>query len=136
MGARVGGLACSELQLESYARSQASASDVLLSAGFDGFFPGPFAPQWALEAARLRAAENGEPLIRAHIFGPSALIGADGSVAGSLLYGATGTLRGNITVEKIPTLYAWAGPWPVYIFIIALLLYFLIVRIKDDSETR
>ena len=89
-----------------------------------------------LKAARLRAAENGVPLIRSHIFGPSALIWADGSVGEVLPYGAVGVLRGSITIEKIPTLYARSGPWPVYVFLAALLLYFLIARVKDNSKTR
>jgi len=135
-GVRIGGLVCSELQKEGYVRSQASVSDVLLSVGFDGFFPGRYAALWALQAARLRAAENGVPLIRSHIFGPSALIWADGSVGEVLPYGAVGVLRGSITIEKIPTLYARSGPWPVYVFLAALLLYFLIARVKDNSKTR
>ena len=135
-GVRIGGLVCSELQKEGYVRSQASVSDVLLSVGFDGFCPGRYAALWALQAARLRAAENGVPLIRSHIFGPSALIWADGSVGEVLPYGAVGVLRGSITIEKIPTLYARSGPWPVYVFLAALLLYFLIARVKDNSKTR
>ncbi len=132
-GARVGGLACSELQLESYARKQALGSDLLLSVGFDEFFPNGFAARWSLEAARLRASENGLPVIRAHIFGPSALIQADGSVAASMSYGVAGTLFGTMSMKKIPTLYAYAGSLPVYIVITALLLYLLILRVNDDS---
>ena len=135
-GVRIGGLVCSELEKPGYVRGQASASDVLLSVGFDGFFPGRYAAQWALQAARLRAAENGVPLIRSHIFGPSALIRADGSVGEALPYGAVGVLRGSVTIEKVPTLYARSGSWPVYIGIAALLLYFLIARVKDNSKAR
>ena len=87
-------------------------------------------------AARLRAAENGVPLIRAHIFGPSALINADGTIAASLPYGAAGILRGDVSMNKIPTLYAYAGSLPVYLFIAAVLLYFLILRVYNNSNAR
>ena len=86
-GVRLEGLFCSELQQEGYAREQAGRSDVLLSIGFDSMFPGAFAGYWSLEAARLRAAENGVPVIRSSISGPSAVVNADGSVAESLPYG-------------------------------------------------
>ena len=135
-GVRIGGLACSELHQQGYARIQASSSDVLLSIGFDGFFPGAFAARWSLEAARLRAAENGTPLIRAHIFGPSALIRADGSVEKYMKYGAAGILQGSLPAGKIPTLYARAGSRPIYMFITALLLYLLVLRVYNNSNAR
>ena len=135
-GVRIGGLACSELHQRGYVRAQAVANDVLISVGFDGFFPGAFAARWSLEAARLRAAENGVPLIRAHIFGPSALINADGTIAASLPYGAAGILRGDVSMNKIPTLYAYAGSLPLYVCIAALLLYFLILRVYNNSNAR
>ena len=135
-GIRIGGLACSELHQRGYARAQAVANDVLISVGFDGFFPDGFAARWSLEAARLRAAENGTPLIRAHIFGPSALIRADGSIEEYMPYGAAGILQGNLPARKIPTLYARAGSLPIYMFIIALLLYLLVVRVYNNSKAR
>ena len=135
-GVRIGGLACSELQQQGYASAQASANDMLLSVGFDEFFPDGFAARWSLESARLRAAENGTPLIRAHIFGPSALIRADGSVEKYMPYGSAGILRGSLQADKIPTLYAHAGSWPLYALIAALLLYLFVVRINNNSYTR
>lgn len=132
-GTSVGGLACSELQQPGYSRRQAAGSGILFSVGFDAFFPGAFAAQWSLEAARLRAAENGTPVVRSTIFGPSAFIKADGSVEAELGYGKAGILQGSLQVEKIPTLYAHTGSWPTYIGIVLLVLYFLVVRVKRDS---
>lgn len=135
-GARIGGLVCSELQLGGYVRAQALQSGLLLSIGFDEFFPGGFAARWSLGAARKRAAENGVPLIRAHIAGPSALIAADGAIAASLPYGAAGVLRGDLPMKKIPTLYAYAGSLPLYVCIAALLLYLSVSRVNSDPDAR
>jgi apolipoprotein N-acyltransferase len=118
-GVQVGALACSELQQEAYTRSQASGRDLLLSVGYDGFFPGPMSSNWSLEAARLRAAENGLPLVRGHIIGPSALISATGAVVTSMPYGATGILSGSLLITKIPTLYSYTGSIPAYLLILA-----------------
>jgi len=135
-GIHIGNLACSETQQETYARRQAAGSGLLLSVGFDSFFPGSLAPYWSLQAARLRAAENGTPLIRSSIFGPSALIAADGTIQTEFGFDETGVLHGSITIEKIPTLYAYAGSLPVYLFIAALLLYLLVLRINNNSDAR
>ena len=122
----IAGLICSELHQDSYARAQGARADVLLAAGVDAFFPGPLMGEYSLAVARYRAAENGVPLIRANLFGPSALINADGSLAASLPYGKRGILRSTLEIKKIPTLYRRAGEWPVYALIsltIAVALY-------------
>ena len=135
-GVSIGGLACSETQQETYARRQAAGSGLLLSIGFDGFFPGALAPYWSLEASRLRAAETGTPLIRSSVFGPSALIAADGNIQTKFDFDETGVLHGSMTIETIPTLSADAGSLPFYLFIAALLLYLLVLRINNNSDTR
>jgi apolipoprotein N-acyltransferase len=136
-GVNIGGLACSELQQESYVRSQARGRDLLLAVGFDGFFPGPLAGQWSLEAARLRAAENGTPLLRSSLFGPSAFIAADGSVVSALGYGQSGILAGSLSITKRPTLFTYAGEWPAWVLIVASLAWVLelfIMRVDEDLQ--
>ncbi len=123
---RLEGLFCSELQQEGYAREQAAQGDVLLSIGFDAMFPGAFAGDWSLAAARLRAAENGIPVIRSTISGPSGIVNADGSIGETTPYGSEGVMRGAVSVKKIATLYRYAGSAPAYAIMLttlALVLY-------------
>ncbi len=134
-GVKIRGLACSELQQERYARGQAIDGNILLAVGFDGFFPGSMASNWSLKTARLRAAENGLPVIRANIFGPSALINADGSIQKQIAYNKAGILAGSVSIQKIPTVYAYSGSLPICIFIVAILLYLFILRINYDFNT-
>ncbi len=132
---KLGGLACSELHNAGYVRAQAHKSAVLLAIGYEGFFPGTLAATWSLQAARLRAAENGTPLVRAYIFGPSALILADGSVATSTRPGSTGVLQGTLAIQKIPTLYASTGDLFAGVLVVGSLSAALYTRSRSrDSE--
>jgi apolipoprotein N-acyltransferase len=90
---------------------------LVIAVGSDAMFPGPLSGNFALAAARLRAAENGVPVVRGNLEGPSAILGADGSVQAMLSYGETGVLRGVIALQEgSKTLYAKTGSWPVVAF--------------------
>lgn len=132
---QVGGLACSELHQDSYARAQAAQADVLLAVGVDAFFPGPLIGNYSRTIARYRAAENGEPVVRANLFGPSALIDAHGAVIAELPYGKRGTLRGALPIQKVLTLYRRLGEWPVYILLLVSLAAALYLRFISQVKS-
>lgn len=83
-----------------------------------GQFSGPFQH---LELARLRAAEQGLPLLRAANTGVSAVIDARGQVLASLPMGQAGALDTALPPSLPPTLYARSGDAPVIVALIALL---------------
>jgi apolipoprotein N-acyltransferase len=116
-GGPVGSLICSELHQTALARAVAKDMPLVIAVGSDAMFPGPLSGNFALAAARLRAAENGVPVVRGNLEGPSAILGADGSVQAMLSYGETGVLRGVIALQEgSKTLYAKTGSWPVVAF--------------------
>ncbi|HVY19209.1 MAG TPA: apolipoprotein N-acyltransferase [Bauldia sp.] len=91
--------------------------------------PGPVRPQWMLnvtndawfgrtpgpyqhlEQARVRAVEEGLPLVRAANAGISAIVDAHGRVLASLDLDKVGSVDGGLPVALPPTPYARFGDW-------------------------
>lgn len=78
-----------------------------------GNTPGPY--QHAAQA-RVRAIEQGIPLIRAANSGISAVYDAYGRVVAELPLGTSGALDARLPVSLPSTVYAIAGPWIPFIF--------------------
>ncbi|TSC68212.1 MAG: Apolipoprotein N-acyltransferase, partial [Parcubacteria group bacterium Gr01-1014_56] len=134
---RVGCLICSELHQSDLAQRESLRSDFLLALGSDSMFPNDLSANFALAAARYRAAENGIPTIRGNIIGPSAVINADGSIQTMLPFSTSGEVRGEIVLGyKTHTQYSYWGLSAVYAFIALSLLYaaFAQVRFPRKSE--
>lgn len=75
-----------------------------------GAFSGPFQH---LDQARMRAIEQGLPLVRAANTGVSALIDPRGALKAALPLGQAGYLDVRLPAPLPPTLYARTGDWPV-----------------------
>ncbi|NKX43230.1 apolipoprotein N-acyltransferase [Roseicyclus persicicus] len=75
-----------------------------------GSFSGPFQH---LALARLRAAEQGLPVLRAANTGVSAVIDARGRVVAALPLNTAGQLDARLPPPLPPTVYARTGDWPV-----------------------
>ncbi|MDE2071306.1 MAG: hypothetical protein KGI70_01060 [Patescibacteria group bacterium] len=113
-GLRLGNLICSELEQDGWARRQGASADLILADGFDAFFPSAFAGEYSIKIARYRAAELGVSVVRANVFGPSALIAAGGKVVADLPYGHRGVLRAELPIERVSTPYRAIGEWGTY----------------------
>ena len=66
-------------------------------------------PPQHLAQARLRAIEEGLPIVRATPTGISAVVDADGRVVKSLPHGKAGRIDATLPLEKAPTLFALYG---------------------------
>ncbi|QXT39558.1 apolipoprotein N-acyltransferase [Gymnodinialimonas ceratoperidinii] len=92
--------------------------DWLVQVTNDAWF-GSFAmPYQHLALARLRAAEQGLPLIRAANTGVSAVIDARGALVATLDMDTQGTLDARLPAALPPTLYARSGDLPALILAI------------------
>jgi len=76
-----------------------------------GVTPGPYQH---LHQARLRAIEEGLPVVRAANTGISAIIDPYGRVAAELGLEATGALDGRLPAALAPPPYARFGDWPLF----------------------
>ncbi|MCW6506812.1 apolipoprotein N-acyltransferase [Lichenifustis flavocetrariae] len=89
----------------------ASRAGVILNVTNDGWFGQTSGPYQHFAMARLRAIEEGLPLIRAANTGISAIIDPYGRIRASLPLGARGVLDGALPKRIAPTLFA--RHWPM-----------------------
>jgi apolipoprotein N-acyltransferase len=80
-----------------------------------GRFSGPYQH---LALARLRAAEQGLPLLRAANTGVSAVIDARGAIVAMLPLNTAGALDAPLPMALPPTLYAKTGDAPIILFVL------------------
>lgn len=84
----------------------------------DGWFGNSTGPYQHLQHARLRAVEEGLPIVRAANTGISAIIDPLGRIASQLGLGVEGVLDSALPAAAAPTIYSRAGDWPVAILVV------------------
>ena len=97
--------------------------EFLLQITNDAWFGKVSGPYQHLAQARLRAVEQGLPMVRAANTGISAIIDIDGTVTASLGLGQAGFVQGALPAARPPTIYAHFGDWPIallYLVVLAL----------------
>ncbi|KPQ08055.1 MAG: apolipoprotein N-acyltransferase Int [Rhodobacteraceae bacterium HLUCCA12] len=111
---RVLPLICYEAIFPRHSRA-AQRPDWILQITNDAWFGDWIGPFQHLAQARLRAIEQGLPLVRAANTGVSAVIDARGGVVQALGMGRAGTLDADLPAALEPTPYArWGdGPWHI-----------------------
>lgn len=99
---------------------------VLVNVTNDGWFGNTTGPRQHLQQTRVRAVEEGVPIIRSANNGISAVIDADGRVLASLGMNVKGVIDTRLPGVRPLPLYAWAGDWPFaanLLIFVALSLY-------------
>jgi apolipoprotein N-acyltransferase len=99
---------CYEIVFSGEVVDQANRPDFLFNPSNDAWF-GAWAPPQHLAQARLRALEEGLPIIRATPTGISAIIDSNGRIAGKLPYQQRGVLDMRLPLTHPPTLFARYG---------------------------
>ncbi|MFU8898508.1 MAG: nitrilase-related carbon-nitrogen hydrolase, partial [Roseinatronobacter sp.] len=96
----------------------ATRPDWVLQVTNDAWFGEVTGPFQHLAQARLRAVEQGLPVLRVANTGVSAFIDARGGVVAELGLGQTGYLDGAIPGALPPTFYARHSDWPMVLFLV------------------
>jgi len=117
---RVFPMICYEAIFPNYIR-QSERPDWMLHITNDAWFGTFSGPYQHLALARLRAAEQGLPLLRAANTGISGVIDARGQVLASLALGEAGYLDVSLPPALPPTLYARFSDWPILAIVFATL---------------
>jgi apolipoprotein N-acyltransferase len=100
--------------------------DFLFNPSNDAWF-GSWGPPQHLAQARLRAIEEGLPVLRATPTGISAVIDADGRIVASIPLGTEGAIETPLPFPNPPTLFSRLGNW-LACLASALLLFFAIAN--------
>jgi len=99
----------------------------------DGWFGISTGPYQHLQQSRLRAIEQGLPLVRAANTGISAVIDPTGRIVARLGLGLEGVLDSGLPSPIAPTLYARLGDIPALIIVVGALLIALTRRSSKRS---
>ncbi len=105
---RAGFQICYEIVFSGQVADRAHRPDYIFNPSNDGWF-GAFGPPQHLAQARLRAIEEGLPVLRSTTTGISAVIDAGGAVRASLGMGKVGRRDGRVPLALPPTLFARFG---------------------------
>jgi apolipoprotein N-acyltransferase len=99
----------------------------------DAWFGQAAGPRQHLAQARLRAIEQGLPMVRVANTGISAMIDPQGRIAASLPLGVDGALDVRLPAALAPTPYIRWGDWPLIVLLILLTLG-RYVTLRRDSD--
>ncbi|MEM8724977.1 MAG: apolipoprotein N-acyltransferase [Pseudomonadota bacterium] len=105
---RAGIQICYEIVFSGQVVDRDNRPDYIFNPSNDGWF-GWWGPPQHLGQARMRAIEEGLPVLRSTTTGVSAVIDADGIVRGSIPTGEAGRLDGFVPEAKASTLFARFG---------------------------
>jgi apolipoprotein N-acyltransferase len=105
---KVGMQICYEIIFSGEVVDRKNRPDFIFNPSNDSWF-GTIGPPQFLAQARLRAIEEGLPVVRATPTGISAVIDADGRIVESLPMGKAGRIDARLPVAKAPTLFARYG---------------------------
>jgi apolipoprotein N-acyltransferase len=99
---------CYEIVFSGHVADRANRPDYIFNPSNDGWFGG-WGPPQHLAQARMRAIEEGLPVLRSTTTGISAVIDANGVVRGSIASGKAAAIDGLVPAAKPPTLFAQMG---------------------------
>ncbi len=101
---------CYEIVFSGQTVDPANRPDYIFNPSNDGWF-GAWGPPQHLAQARMRAIEEGLPVLRSTTTGISAVIDARGVVRQHIGTGIAGRIDGNVPPASEPTLFARLGNW-------------------------
>lgn len=112
-GATIGTAICYEIAYSELVRKSATNANLLLTLSNDTWFGKSIGPKQHFQIARMRAIENGKPLIRATNDGISALITDDGKVKATIPAYKHDILEGTLEPRNGLTPFGQFGSFPV-----------------------
>jgi apolipoprotein N-acyltransferase len=112
---RMGGQICYEIVFSGAVVDDADRPNFLFNPSNDAWF-GRWGPPQHLAQARLRALEEGLPVLRSTPTGISAIIDARGHLVASLGWRVAGVIDGEVPPAAAPTVFARAGNLMPFLF--------------------
>ena len=116
-----GPLICYEIIFPGAVTEPGNRPDWLLNVTNDAWYGDSPGPRQHFHQARLRAVEEGLPLVRAANTGISAIIDANGRIVASLDVNKVGVVDGELPAPRPPTVYSRYGDLVFWIILFAML---------------
>lgn len=113
-GVKIAPSICFEAVFGDEIRLSANSAELLVNLSNDGWFGQSKAQAQHLNVQRLRAIENGKPMIRSTNDGITAIIDHNGNVTAAIPQYQPGILRGQVTPYSGKTLYSRYGDWTLW----------------------
>ena len=110
-------LICYEAVFPHLLNAAPKRADMLIQITNDAWFGTYSGPYQHLVQARMRAAEQGLPMIRVANTGVSAMIDGYGRIRESLPLGEAGFVDAQLPKPLAPTLYSRTSDWPVFVLL-------------------
>lgn len=132
---RMGGQICYEIVFSGEVTDRTNRPDYIFNPTNDGWF-GSWGPPQHLAQARMRAIEEGLPVLRSTTNGISAVIDARGVVRGSIARGVAGRIDMAVPRARTPTLFARMGNLLGLVWAAALLALSLLPSWRDWRRRR
>ncbi len=129
LAGRVGFQLCYEIIFSGEVVDRKNRPAFIFNPSNDAWF-GRWGPPQHLAQARLRALEEGLPVLRSTPTGISAVVDADGRLLHSLPWRTAGVIEATLPAPKPPTLFARAGNMVPFLFALALVGIAIAVRPK------
>lgn len=126
-------LICYEIIFPRQVVPQGEQPSWLLNVTNDAWFGMSPGPHQHFQQARIRAIEEGLPLVRAANNGISAIVDPAGRILQSLPLGSEGILDGRLPRPLAKTVYARLGDWPTGLVLAAFLIFLLRRRTRLPS---
>lgn len=128
-------LICYEAVFQRHARLDGDRPDFLIQITNDAWFGNISGPYQHLAQSRMRAIEQGLPMIRAANTGVSAMIDPQGRLRAMLPLGSAGYVDAPLPSAQEPTVYAKTGDSPAYLAALLLLgVAFVTQRRRTDAK--
>ena len=108
----------------------------LLNVTNDAWFGEQTGPYQHFHEARIRAIEEGLPLVRVAITGISAIVDAKGRVRARLPLLTAGVLDGTLPAALPPTLYARYGDWILLLQLLVVVTLLIAIRVARTAWRR
>lgn len=128
---KIGFQLCYEIIFSGEVADRRNRPDFIFNPSNDAWF-GRWGPPQHLAQARLRAIEEGLPVLRSTPTGISAVIDADGQVLASIPWREAGAIDALLPPAKEPTLFARAGN--ILPFLFALLLVGIAIAVRRRAR--
>lgn len=112
---RIATAICYEIVYQDLVAGTTADADILLTVSNDTWFGSSIGPHQHFEMARMRALENGKPVLRGTNDGITAIIDSRGKVQAALPQFQRAVLEGEVTPHSGTTPFTRFGSWPVVV---------------------